>query len=379
MTVQIPGQPKGRPSFGPTGTPGTPNIARPLGIGDLWPSIGFAGGAGSDFNPMSDDQAGKLHVLVFIADPAKPNSKAALDAFAQKRDALADVGAEVRVVLTAAAAGDHAKTGETLPFPLAIDKTGQGFAAAGLAVTYGRLLADQAAVLAVGPNLHVLATVPANAKGNPVDAVLDRAKPMAKRRSSGVMTASHPPVLMVPDVFGPEECRKLMEIYRTTGQEFVEPGHNKLQGRTTDVKMRIPDYGRNDRIDHWVCSQETNTYIDQRLVPRLMPEIAKAFNYKVTRHERYRIACYEGERQASEHGHRDNTAPIVAHRRFAVTINLNSDDYEGAELKFPEFGDMVYKPASGTAIVCSCSILHEVMAMQSGARFALLAFLFGET
>lgn len=184
---------------------------------------------------------------------------------------------------------------------------------------------------------------------------------------------------MVPDVFDADDCRRLIEIYKTTGKDFVDPGHNQLQGRTTDVKMRIPEYGRNDRIDHWVCSDETNRIIDRKLVPRLMPEIQKAFNYKVTRHERYRIACYEGARGGSEHGHRDNTLPFVAHRRFAVTLNLNSEQYEGAELKFPEFGDAVFKPPSGAAIVFSCSLLHEVMAMRSGTRFALLAFLFGET
>ena len=36
-------------------------------------------------------------------------------------------------------------------------------------------------------------------------------------------------------------------------------------------------------------------------------------------------------------GHRDNNEASVAHRRFAVTINLNSKFYEGAEFKFPEF------------------------------------------
>ena len=36
-------------------------------------------------------------------------------------------------------------------------------------------------------------------------------------------------------------------------------------------------------------------------------------------------------------GHRDNNEANVAHRRFTVTINLNSKFYEGAEFKFPEF------------------------------------------
>ena len=76
-------------------------------------------------------------------------------------------------------------------------------------------------------------------------------------------------------------------------------------------------------------------------------------------------------------GHRDNNEASVAHRRFAVTIYLNSKFYEAAEFKFPEFSPSLYKPKTGTAIVFPCSLLHEVVEMRSGSRFALLCFLFG--
>lgn len=369
MTIQMPGS---GPSQGNVPPP------RRLEVGDIVPPLPLTRRSGAAFDHQADEQAGRLHVLILLAAPDKPASVAALRSFEVKRDAFADLGAEVQIVLTDAEAEDAARKDEALPFPVLVDKTGAAFAALGIGVTFGRVLQDHAAVLAIAPNLHALARVVPGDRGDPAEAVLSRAKPLFERRKAGLVTAIHPPVLIVPDVFGPDECARLMELYRTTGKEFVDPGHNQLQGRTTDVKMRIPEYGRSDRVDHWVCAPETNGYIDQRLVPRLMPEIQKAFNYKVTRHERYRIACYEGARGGSEHGHRDNTLPFVAHRRFAVTINLNSDAYDGAELRFPEFGDALYKPPSGAAIVFSCSLLHEVMGMRSGARFALLAFLFGE-
>lgn len=374
MTIQTPG-----PTSGPGPSQGRTPAPRPLEVGDIVPTLPLTRRSGAAFDHQADELAGKLHVLLFIAGPGKPASDAALRAFEAKRDAFDELGAEVHVVLTGAEAADAVTSKASLPFPLLADKTGAAFAAVGIGVTYGRVLQDHAAVLAIAPNLHVLARVAPGEAGNPAEAVLRCAVPLFERRKAGLITAMHPPVLIVPDVFGPDECRHLMEIYRTTGKEFVDPGHNQLQGRTTDVKMRIPEYGRSDRVDHWVCGAETNGYIDQRLVPRLVPEIQKAFNYKVTRHERYRIACYEGARGGSEHGHRDNTLPFVAHRRFAVTINLNSDAYDGAELRFPEFGDALYKPPSGAAIVFSCSLLHEVMGMRSGSRYALLAFLFGET
>jgi predicted 2-oxoglutarate/Fe(II)-dependent dioxygenase YbiX len=67
----------------------------------------------------------------------------------------------------------------------------------------------------------------------------------------------------------------------------------------------------------------------------------------------------------------------TAHRRFAVTINLN-DDYEGGELSFPEYGSRSFKPPIGCAVVFSCSLLHAVSAMIRGRRYAFLPFLYDE-
>jgi predicted 2-oxoglutarate/Fe(II)-dependent dioxygenase YbiX len=61
-----------------------------------------------------------------------------------------------------------------------------------------------------------------------------------------------------------------------------------------------------------------------------------------------------------------------------MSINLNSDRFEGGEIRFPEFGDQRYKPESGHALVFSSSLLHEAMHVTAGRRFVLLAFLFGE-
>src|SRR5258706_185844 len=83
-------------------------------------------------------------------------------------------------------------------------------------------------------------------------------------------------------------------------------------------------------------------------------------------------------RGGEAHGHRHNPAPIVAHRRFACSINLNSEEFEGGGLRYPEYGDQQYRPATGEAIVFSSSILHEVMHVTAGRRYVLLAFLYGD-
>ena len=153
---------------------------------------------------------------------------------------------------------------------------------------------------------------------------------------------AHPPALLVPDVLKQKDCLHLMNIFETRGSDFVEPEHMQLGKRKMDCKMRIPDQGRQDRVDHWLVEADTQNFISDRLQKRLFPEIKRAFNYEITRHERYRTARYEGMRGGGKVGHRDNNEAGVAHRRFAVTVNLNSEFYEGAELKFPEFSPNSY-------------------------------------
>jgi hypothetical protein len=192
-----------------------------------------------------------------------------------------------------------------------------------------------------------------------------------------VLMAPHPPVLIVPEVLSREDCRRLVTVYETRGKVFVEPGHGDDK-MTSDYKMRIPEYGRADRIDHWLIDRDTTTFIDNRLAARVFPEIRRAFQYPITRRERMRIGSYTGSRGGEQHGHRDNSEPIAAYRRFAMSINLNTEEFEGGALRFPEFGDQRYRPETGAAIVFSCSLLHEAMHVTEGRRLVLLAFLYGE-
>jgi len=62
-----------------------------------------------------------------------------------------------------------------------------------------------------------------------------------------------------------------------------------------------------------------------------------------------------------------------------VTLNLNSGEYQGGALRFPEFGPQVYQPPTGGAIVFSCSLLHEATPVTQGRRYAFLPFLYDES
>jgi predicted 2-oxoglutarate/Fe(II)-dependent dioxygenase YbiX len=114
-----------------------------------------------------------------------------------------------------------------------------------------------------------------------------------------------------------------------------------------------------------------------RIGRRVMPELSKAFAYRASRFEGFKIACYQASDRGFFRAHRDNLSPATAHRRFALTLNLN-DGYQGGQLRFPEYGPELYRPAAGAALVFSCSHLHEVLAVTAGRRFVLLSFLFGD-
>jgi predicted 2-oxoglutarate/Fe(II)-dependent dioxygenase YbiX len=133
------------------------------------------------------------------------------------------------------------------------------------------------------------------------------------------------------------------------------------------------------RRSDWTIGDETlrNT-ARQRIQRRIVPEIEKAFQFKITRMERYIVACYDAAVEGHFKAHRDNTTKGTAHRRFAVTINLNSDEYEGGELMFPEYGRTTFKPPVGGAVVFSCSLLHQALPVTKGKRYAFLPFLYDD-
>ena len=73
-----------------------------------------------------------------------------------------------------------------------------------------------------------------------------------------------------------------------------------------------------------------------------MPEVRKAFVFRATRFEGFKIVCYDAASGGFFHAHRDNLSPATAHRRFALTLNLNND-YEGGYLRFREYGPHLIK------------------------------------
>lgn len=181
------------------------------------------------------------------------------------------------------------------------------------------------------------------------------------------------PVLMVPRIFEPEFCKRLVELYESQGGE--ESGFmREVDGKT----VAIVDHSHKRRRDYAIRDEEIIRAAQVRIRRRLVPEIKKAFQFDVTRMERYIVACYGAEEGGYFRPHRDNTTKGTAHRRFAVTLNLNAEDYKGGYLRFPEFGTQLFKPPSGGAVVFSCSLLHEALPVTEGTRYVFLPFLYDD-
>jgi peroxiredoxin len=180
------------------------------------------------------------------------------------------------------------------------------------------------------------------------------------------------PVLVVPRVFDFKFCRVLIEYYESHGGK--ESGFMRDEEGMTVHKV---DYGHKQRRDQEIFDESLRTTAMHRIHDCLVPEIQKAFQFRATRIERYIVACYDSATGGHFHAHRDNRTKGTAHRKFAVSLNLNSD-FEGGNLGFPEFGPQTYKAPIGGAVVFSCSLLHELTPISSGKRYAFLPFLYDD-
>jgi predicted 2-oxoglutarate/Fe(II)-dependent dioxygenase YbiX/peroxiredoxin len=179
------------------------------------------------------------------------------------------------------------------------------------------------------------------------------------------------PALVVPNVVDPDHCRRLIALWERSAKL-----ENAVSSASQDARNNSKSKIRSDAY-LMLGSPECNELLGV-LRRRLLPEVAKAFNFTATRTEHFRVGCYDAAQGGFFAPHRDDTQGITAHRRFALTLNLNSGDYEGGYLRLPEYGPQLYAPAAGGAVVFSCSVLHVVTPVTRGRRFVVVGFLWGE-
>ncbi|MCS6624833.1 2OG-Fe(II) oxygenase [Roseibacterium beibuensis] len=304
-----------------------------------------------------DTAAGRYLLLAFVK--AGPAVEAAAAAIQRRREAFNDTHASAFIVVVGKDKARN-KREDLLPgLRFLFDADGS------VAALYGAAEAER--WFLIDPALHVMTAV----GPDQAEALIDRVPGLAPPPVHGGFQGMAP-VLVTPRIFEPAFCDQLIALYRQIGGE--PSGFMREVDGVTTLMMNDQHKRRSDVI---VEDDALQKQVVARLTRRLLPQIEKAFNFRPTRIERYLVARYDAETGGFFRPHRDNTTKGTAHRRFAVSINLNAD-YDGGDLRFPEFGSRTYRPPPGGACVFSCSILHEATPVTRGERFAFLPFLYDE-
>ena len=340
--------------------------------GDSLPPLALLDERGRRFPFAGDRWSGQPMALLLSAGCSAPGAPAQLAAFAKRHQAFRDAGLLV-IGIAASAPGENRAASErlALPFPLLADP---GFVlgkACGLAPPGCFGAGAACTVLLVGPDRRVLGRLDGTAAEEVAEqalAGLVASQPAALPLCRG----RHPPVLVVPDLLEPELCHALIAAWES-GQRYtggVAADRGGKHDIDTSVKRREDCALADKGPEAQACFAAFRR--------RLFPEIAKAFHFTVTHAETLRLGCYDAASGGRFLAHRDDSTPHTAHRRFALSVNLNSGEYEGGALSFPEYGSPHYAPPTGGGVLFSCSLLHEALPVARGRRFGLFGFFFGE-
>jgi peroxiredoxin len=324
-----------------------------------------------------DTAAGRYIVLCFFGSAAHPKSRMALDiAFAAP--ALFDDERACFFGVSADPADEAQKrvTGRIPGYRLFWDFDGEVSRLYGALPRQAKWEKDWTSFrpqwVVLDPTLRVLKVMPfadGGADGQELVSYLGTLPPPS--RFAGFELQA--PVLVLPNVFEAGFCETLIGLHEAHGGGEETGFMREVDGMT----VQIHDHRHKRRRDHVIRDQDIILQARERVGRRLVPELLRAYQYKATRMERYIVSCYSAEDGGHFEAHRDNTTKGTAHRRFAVSINLNSD-FDGGELCFPEFGPKAFKPPPGCAVVFSCSLLHAVSKVTRGRRYAFLPFLYDD-
>lgn len=324
---------------------------------------------------MEDYLSGRTLFLTFV--PALDHSDAArvIASLAASNDEIEALGGAVIIVTAESSANRNRalRRAANIPFLVLADAAGSAFAAYGLHKAGPEVSPTAVRIAAVSPYRRLRQIWDLEAMTDIAGDAIALLK-HSREADAAAWAAPHPPVLVVPQVFSADECRRLIDEFESKdGFRINRPNPGEA---TQGYKLPTYEYGRQDRIDHVIGDRALLGFLDQRLTERVFPMVRHAFAFSVTRREDLHVARYSGPRGGVEIGHRDNRTATF-HRRFALSLNLN-DDYEGGGVVFREFTNRPYKNAAGSALVFSSSLLHEVEETTAGVRYTLISHFFDD-
>lgn len=325
-----------------------------VSAGDPAPSFILPDRAGTQWSPLDNDVAGKPLLLLFHASGGGSDFARDVAAFSAVKEELDRLGCTVFAVARGGAE-------DTAPVPLLTDASGEVFDAYDIRPTAGRTVA-----VVVTPNTKIAyisdGTAPDPAR------IVDEIRRMQSARAGGTL-ASHPPVLVVPMALSPADSAFLIRLWHRLDEQHGRSGHSEVDPACVTF---LREYGRVQQ--YHIEDRALLESLDAKLARRIMPEIAKAFESQATQREGLVISRYDSSEGGMLRPHRDCASQETAHRRFSLTVALN-DDYVGGELKFREYGDQLYRLPVGSAVIFTCALMHEVLPVTSGSRFALVTHL----
>ncbi|MEE8271610.1 MAG: redoxin domain-containing protein [Alphaproteobacteria bacterium] len=330
-------------------------------------------------DPFYDLVRGGPIVLHFFPSIGEAAHRAEFDRFVKRHAGFATLGAQVMAIDTDTLdANILAAATDGVPFALLTDPGGRVHRQYGVPVPDPGQPAEPSArsivTFVLDANQRVLETIQGRGMAPHAEralACLERSSP-ASAAETVTMTA---PVLIVPRVLDRAFCRRLIEVWATRGN--TESGTITLGKGGREAKTLRADVKR--RRDHHVKDPALFREISDTVFARVAPEVGRAFDAELSRVEEFKIVRYDADEGGFFRPHRDNSVPARGQRRFAMTLNLNTEDYEGGELRFPEYGPNLYRPGTGDAVVFACSLLHEALDVTRGSRFVLLSFLLDRT
>ncbi len=325
---------------------------------------------------VADEVAGKPALLVFEGGTGEDNTAFAreLAAMRDHSEAFKESGATIFAITRRSVAENQRLHAEhKLPFQVLSDSDGTAFKACG----QDHFPPNHSTVtLVVDPNYRAVRAIGGGEAGSHAPQALADLLLLEKeyrRTQIGV----HPPVLVLPRALTPADCARLIEIWHRPVTTWKTDGM-RCEGYTIekgDFKVQNDSYG--NVLQLVVRDPQVQKYLDMKLQRRVLPEISKAFQTTVSQREDYRIAGYDAAKGGVLPAHRDNPTPETKHRRFTLSVTLNAGEFSGGGLCFPEYGGQEYLVSTGTVVVWSCSLLHEVRPVTAGHRFILGTHLFG--
>lgn len=326
-----------------------------IAAGDPAPPFVLPDQAGTQWSPLDNDIAGKPLLLLFHAAGSGSDFARDVASFAAEKDELDRLGCSVFAVSRGGAA-------DVSPLPLLTDAAGDVFRAYGI-----RSAPCSTVAVLVNPNTKIAFISDEGSSPDP-GRVIEEIGRIRDARSATPLSA-HPPVLIVPMALSATDCAFLVRLWHRLHAQHGESGHSEVDPACVTF---LREYGRVQQ--YHIEDKQLLESLDAKLARRIMPEIVKAFESQATQREGLVISRYDSGEGGMLQPHRDCSSPETAHRRFTLTVALN-DDFVGGELRFREYGDQTYRLPIGTAALFTCALMHEVLPVTSGSRFALVTHL----